>query len=273
MKRERADGGQQGKRHTEGKRSAKVTFGPRKACGLHPSHLMLKRGNQAGVQDDVIDGVVAERNFPSVAEGLVAEHEVVGAVIGGHGEASDLAKSFCAESHGRTQYKTHPLHFVGDQDSGGHFDRHADSFKACPEATFRGDAAIEAGHCANGGVSKRCRNSASVIGRNAHIAVTDDKNGTMRSVGHDLHRLRFGIDVARFSGREKAGRNMGKTCGDATSDGQPFILFGARAEEDFIVWIILLKEGGEVGLESRFCSVQRFEQAERWGELSGQRLT
>jgi hypothetical protein len=150
--REQAEG------HAEGERCADVAQGPGKARGFHPANLVLERAGEIRVQDHVVDGVVAEGDGLAELVGLVAEDEIVGAVVGGDAEAAHPADGFAAEGHGGAERELHALHGASGKDTGRHFDGHADGLEARPEAApdpiLRGDAAIEAAHAADALVSE-----------------------------------------------------------------------------------------------------------------------
>ena len=65
---------------------------------------------------------------------------------------------------------------------------------------------------------------------------------------------------------------------DAAGGGQAGVVGFARAEEDFVVWVILREEGFEIGFEAGIGAVQGLEQRERRRETGaggecGERLT
>ena len=85
----------------------------------------------------MVNGVVAEDNGLAELVGFIAEDEVVGAVVCGDAEAAHAADGFAAKGHGGAEGELHAFKTARDEDAGGHFNGHADGFKARPEAAFR----------------------------------------------------------------------------------------------------------------------------------------
>ena len=84
------------------------------------------------VDDDVVDGVMAEHDRLAKLECLVAKNEIVGAVVGRDAEAAHAADGFAAKRHGGAEDKLHAFHHARDEHAGGHLHGHAYGFEPRP---------------------------------------------------------------------------------------------------------------------------------------------
>src|SRR5208282_1090029 len=156
---------------------------------------------------------------------FVAEDEIVGAVVGGDAEATHAADGLAPEGHGGAERELHAFHGAGGEDAGGHFDRHADSFKPRPEAALSGHAAIKAAHAAYALAGKGQRHGAQVIRRHAHVAVGDDEDFVSGLELHLFHGGDFGVDVAGLAaGDEKFDGYVRVPRGDTVGGGETGIV-------------------------------------------------
>jgi len=116
----------------ERERRAQVAFRPRKARRFHPAHLVLESGDEPGIDDHVVDDVVAEHDGRAELERLVAEDEIVGAVFGRNAKAAHAANDVAPECHRRAEYELHALDGARGQHAGAHLHAHADGLEARP---------------------------------------------------------------------------------------------------------------------------------------------
>ncbi len=159
-------------------REKRVDFIQRTWCFMESS--------EAGVDDHVLDGVVAENNRLAELEGLVAEHKIVGAIVGGDFESAHLSDGRTAKSHRGTEHELHAFHGARSQNARGHFDGHSHGFKPGPNSALDRDAAIRAGEPADSRVGEGQRDGAQIIGRDADVAVADDENVVRGGGFHQL---------------------------------------------------------------------------------------
>jgi hypothetical protein len=80
----------------------------------------------------MVDCVVAEHDLLSELPRFVAEHKIVGAVVGCYAKAADASNRVAPEGHRGTERELHALHRASGQYAGGHFDRHADGLEPGP---------------------------------------------------------------------------------------------------------------------------------------------
>ena len=99
-------------------------------------------------------------------------------------------------------------------------------------------------------IGKGQGDGAEIVRRHAHIAVADDEDVVRGCSLHPLHGDDLVVDVVGLAaGGKELRRNVRIACGDAAGDLQAGIRKVARAEEDFVLRIILPEKSIEVGFE------------------------
>ena len=201
----------------------------------------------------------------------IAQQEIVGAILSHGKKSANFIQARSPNRHGGSQRKLHPFQHVGNQHAGTHFDGHGGGFDARPQPALRGNAPVQAGHCADGCIGKGRDHVAHVVGVNPDIAIANDHQVILGSIGHSLQRQNLCIRHGRLTAGKKLDRHIGKSCGDSPGCEQPGIVRLSCTEENFVGGIHLLKKSREVRIQVRFCPVQRFQQAD--GRLEDHRST
>jgi len=235
--------------------------GARKTRRLHPTDLVLHGVDEVGVDDHVIDRVVAQDYRFAEFECLVAEDEIVGAIVGCDLEPAHFSDRRAAKCHRWPQHELHAFHGSGSENAAGHFYGHADGFKARPETALYGNAAIGAGHATDVRVGEREGNGAEVVRGDADVAVADDEDVMIGGGFHDFHGGYFGVDVVGLTlGGEELCWDIGVTGRYSARYFESEVVRSAGAEEDFVCRIILTEEGFQFGFKAGLRSVQRLEE-------------
>ena len=126
-----------------------------------------------------------------------------------------------------------------------------------------GDAAVEAGDHAHAWVAERRDHGSQVIRRNAHIAVGGNQNRKARRAAHGLQRIGARIGPGRLAADQDARLYAWEASGNPASRLQARVVDLPRAEKNFVLRIILLKEAGEVLFQIRLAAMQRLQDADR----------
>jgi hypothetical protein len=94
-----------------------VPGGTREAGRLHPANLVLDGIDKARIDDHVIDCVMTEYHGFTQLKSLVAEHEIVGAIVCCDFEAAHVANGLAAKGHGGAENKLHAFHEPGGENA------------------------------------------------------------------------------------------------------------------------------------------------------------
>lgn len=116
--------------HAESERRSEMAEWAREAGGFHPASLVLQGGNQAVVEDNVVDDVMGEDDGFTLGGNVGAENEVVRAPGAENAKTAHPAHAAAAHGHCGAEGELHPFKEARGKDAGGHFDGHAGGFKA-----------------------------------------------------------------------------------------------------------------------------------------------
>ena len=106
---------------------------------------------------------------------FVAQHKIVGAIVGRYFEATHFSDGFAAKGHGGAERKLHAFHHARHENARSHLHAHAYGLKPRPQAALAGHSSIGAAHAAHALLHKRHGHVAKIIARHSNVTVADDE--------------------------------------------------------------------------------------------------
>ena len=145
----------------------------------------------------------------------------------------------------------------------GHFNRHADSLKARPEAAFNRHAAVGAREAADLRIGKGKRDRAQIVWHYANVAVGEEDCLVLCCFDEQRHGEGLGILPERLAGGQEARWNGWESPSYFLSTDDSWIGERSCAEDEFKVGMGKGEEAFEILLKSPLLAVKGLEDAYR----------